>query len=272
MLDRGADINAVTHVGTTALWQAAYHGELEEIRFLIGSGFDLKRHGGAGLQIAASRGHLEAVRLLVDENVDPNYQTFTEHPDKSDTPMHKAAMMGHADIIRYLLEQGADPTLKNHYGDRPYFVAKANKRTEIMALIASYEPQQLHDLDNRINELKRAKLPTAIIKNLREERIRVDLPQSRYLVYVEFCSLFEITEMQFEGLKLLNLLAETDAYGASGLLVWIPAKKMLGSYDIEHDQLALLHDVTWKSFFKSPGPVLDRILDGEYEYDVQTEA
>lgn len=53
ILDRGADINAITHVKTSALWQAAYHNQLEEIEFLLKAGLDIKLHGVTALQVAA---------------------------------------------------------------------------------------------------------------------------------------------------------------------------------------------------------------------------
>ena len=50
-------------------------------------------------------------------------------------------------------------------------------------------------------------------------------------------------------------------------LVWIPSKKALGSYDVEHQNLIILHDADWKKFNKSPSVFIDSILDGEYEID-----
>ncbi|MDI4649051.1 ankyrin repeat domain-containing protein [Cohnella hashimotonis] len=265
LLDRGAQINAVSHVGTTALWHAAYNGDVKLAAFLIQNGMDLPSHGGRALGLAAFNGHLAFVKLLVEEGVDIDYQSFARHPDDSNTPLHSAACAGHVEVVRYLLERGADVRLKNHYGDRPYHVARFNKRHEIMELITGYEPKELHDLDKRIAELKKAKLPTAIIKDLAETRIRIELPDSKYFSYVEFCSLVEITEFQADDIKLISLLADADAYGATGMLVWIPCQKSLGSYDIEHQSLTIFRGVSWKKFFKSPGVFLDRLLDGEYE-------
>ncbi|MDG0794231.1 ankyrin repeat domain-containing protein [Cohnella ginsengisoli] len=67
VLDRGAQINAVTHVGTTALWQAAYAGDVKMGAFLIRNGMDLSSHGGKALGVAAFNGHLSFVKLLVEE-------------------------------------------------------------------------------------------------------------------------------------------------------------------------------------------------------------
>lgn len=267
VLDRGADINATSHVGTSALWHAAYSGNIEVARFLLRNGLDIHKHGGVALQVASSSGKLEIVQLLVEENTDINYQVFDRHLDRSNTPLHEAALFGHLEIAHFLLINGANPVLKNHYGTRPYSLAKKQKYKEIMDLIASYEPKELHDLDIKRAELKSMGLPVAIIKALGEERKRVELPDSKYINYIEFCSIMDVSEMEFEGNRLLNLLFEVDAYGSLGFLVWIPSMKALGSYDVEHDNLIILKDTDWKKFNKSPSMFIDRILDGEYEID-----
>jgi ankyrin repeat protein len=267
ILDRGANINATSHVGTSALWHAAYKGNIELVKFLLRNGLDIHKHGGRALQVATSSGNRDIVQLLVEEKVDINYQVFDKHADKSNTPLHYAALFGHLEITHFLLKNGANPALKNHYGYRPYSLAKKQKYKEIMDLIASYEPKELHDLDNKIAEVKRAGLPTAIIKSLGEERKRVELPSSKYVNYIEFCSIMDVSEMEFEGNRMLNLLFDVDAYDSLGFLVWIPSKKALGSYDVEHQKLIILHDADWKKFNKSPSLFIDRILDGEYEID-----
>lgn len=208
--------------------------------------------------------------MLLKENANIDYQVFDQHPDKSNTPLHYAALFGHLQIARFLLEKGADPKLKNHFGYRAFSIAKSQKNKEIMDVIAAYKPKELHDLDNKITELKRSGLPSAIIKALGDERKRVELPNSKYMDFIEFCSIMDVTEMEIEGIRLLNLLFDVDAYDSLGFLVWIPSKKALGSYDVEHQSLIILHDADWKKFNKSPSVFIDRILDGEYEVDADS--
>jgi ankyrin repeat protein len=265
VLDLGADINAIDHVGTSALSSAAYEGHVEEAKFLLRSGLDLERHGGKALQIAARRGQMEMVRLLVEEGANINYQVFHEHADKSATPLHNAALFGHLPIVKYLLEHGADPTLKDYYGDRAFSNAKRQKYTEIMKLIAAYEPKELYDLDKKRVELKKMGLPMAIIRALGEERKRVELPDSKYIDFIEYGSIMDVTIMEIEEIRLINLLFDADQYDALGFLVWIPAQKALGSYDVEHQNLLVLHDANWSKFTKTPSFYIDRILDGEYD-------
>lgn len=267
ILDRGANINAVSHVGTSALWHAAYSGNVGLIEFLLRAGLDIVQHGGIALQVASSRGSLEIVQYLLDEKVDINYRVLEKHSDLSNTPLHNAVLFGHLHIARFLLEQGADPTLKNAFAYRPYSIAVSQKNNEMMELIASYEPKELHDLDSKVAEIKKAGLPTAIIKDLGEERKRVDLPDSKYVNYIEFCSIMDVMEVEFDGIKMLNLLVDMDAYDSLGFIVWIPSKKSLGSYDVEHQNLIILRDANWRKFYNRPSVYIDRILDGEYEID-----
>ncbi|WP_409345978.1 ankyrin repeat domain-containing protein [Paenibacillus sp. MBLB4367] len=268
VLDRGADINAVTHVGTSALWQAAYKGNIEILKFLLSTGIDIYKHGGHALQVASSYGHLEIVELLVKEKANINFQVFNKNDvDLSQTPLHCSASFGQLQIAQFLLENGADPTLKNYYGERPYIIAKRRKNNVLADIFASYEPKELRDLDEIMAKLKRVGLPVTILKDLGEERRRVELPESKYMNYFEYCSIHDVTEIEIEieGIKMFNLLFETKGYDSLGFLVWIPSKKALGSYDAEHQSLIILHDTDWKGFKKSPSAIIDRILDGEYE-------
>jgi hypothetical protein len=273
ILDRGADINAVTHTGKSALWSAAYDNNKELVQFLLSKGIDMKAHGGGALQTASFNGHLEIVRILIDAGADINYQIIDGNPDSSYTPLHFAAY-GQLSVVQFLLESGADTRIKNHYGERPIHVARANKQQGIVELISKYEPAELHNFDIQVEELKRMKLPKAIIQDLGEAQQKVELPKSKYIEYLTYCSVHDVTEVSFNGIRLINLLAETEGYESFGMLVWVPSKKALGTYDVSHDTLAFLNNVTWKAFRKSPDKYIDLILDGEYEpinFDIETE-
>lgn len=263
VLARGADINAVTHTGVSALGSAAYNDDQVMTQFLLDAAIDLKDHGGKALQIAASKGNLDIVKILIDAGADINYQFFHGHPDDSYSPLHMAAY-GQISVVHYLLEAGADTRLKNYYGERAVHVARANSK-EIAELISKYEPADLHNLDAILAKLKRMKLPKEIIHDLGEERRTVELVNSNSVDYLTYCSVYDVTEVTFNGLRLINLLAETEGYDSYGMLVWIPSRKALGTYDIEHGTLAILNKVTWKAFRRSPGKYIDLILKGEYD-------
>jgi ankyrin repeat protein len=80
----------------------------------------LFRENGAShgeLHLMAKRGHLQAVKWLLDRGVDPNALWW--HWDARLTPLHLAAAHGHAEVVRRLLESGADPAIRDnkHDGD-----------------------------------------------------------------------------------------------------------------------------------------------------------
>jgi ankyrin repeat protein/uncharacterized glyoxalase superfamily protein PhnB len=63
------------------------------------------QHGGwTGLHSAAQRGHLDAVRLLLQHGANPNAR---EEGDNT-YPLHWAAAQGHTDIVRALVDAGGD--------------------------------------------------------------------------------------------------------------------------------------------------------------------
>ena len=69
------------------------------------------------LHLMAKRGHLQAMKWLLDHGLDPNALWW--HWDAQVTPLHLAAAQGHTDAVRLLLEAGADPEIRDskHDGD-----------------------------------------------------------------------------------------------------------------------------------------------------------
>jgi ankyrin repeat protein len=62
----------------------------------------------SALQIAANKGQLEVVKLLVERGADLNYK----HPITKMTALALAAVDGYTDVVTYLLSKGADPNIK----------------------------------------------------------------------------------------------------------------------------------------------------------------
>lgn len=265
LLERGADINAKNHVGSSALSKAVSWGNQKGIDALLELGIDVSKHGGEALRDAAWKGRFKVVQLLVEKGADINFHGKNMVFPYGSTPLQNAAGTGHLKIVQYLLEQGANLTIKDKYGERPYTEAKRYKHMEVMELIKSYEPQELHDLEKKIAELKKAGLPKPIIIDLGETRRRVELPDCNSVDYIEFCSIQDVTEMEVEGVRLINLVYDMDNYSELGMFVWIPSRKAIGSYDVEHENVMVIHDATWKKLQKDPGYYIDRVLDGEYD-------
>jgi uncharacterized protein len=83
--------------------------------------------GLSPLLIASLKGHIEIVRLLLENNADVDIKT-----DLGATALMIAAANGHTEIVRLLLEKGANASLRNSNGKTAADVA-ANE--EIRSLL-----------------------------------------------------------------------------------------------------------------------------------------
>ena len=85
---------------------AARKGDLETIKSLLAKGIDVNtktNYGATALSYACDRGHIEIVRVLLENGADPNAKdTFY-----GATPIIWAAQRGHVDVVAVLLEKGA---------------------------------------------------------------------------------------------------------------------------------------------------------------------
>jgi hypothetical protein len=89
---------------------AAAMGRTEDARELLGSASRETRH--RALSSAASFGHTEIVRMLLDAGEDPNrYNLPGTHSHT--TPLHQAALLGHEEVVRLLVERGARLDIKD---------------------------------------------------------------------------------------------------------------------------------------------------------------
>lgn len=92
----------------SALMLAALNGDLALCQLLIGRNADVNKTGWTPLHYAATGGHLDVMRLLLDEHA----YIDAESPNRT-TPLMMAAMYGTPAAVKTLLEAGADPMLKN---------------------------------------------------------------------------------------------------------------------------------------------------------------
>jgi ankyrin repeat protein len=67
--------------------------------------------GDSCLHIAAGRGDLQAVALLLDAGMDANLRG-----DLGNTPLHYASRGAHEAVARLLIDRGASPSLRNELG------------------------------------------------------------------------------------------------------------------------------------------------------------
>lgn len=145
VLGRGADVNARTSTGFTALTVAAnYRGTTEVVRTLLAHGARIERtvkdaKGNIDttvplpLFLASGTGEVEKARLLVDHG-DPVDGIWTR-PGGKYTPLMNAIDMGDAAMVRYLLDAGADIHGRDRRGLDPLSRAVLSNYTDVAKVL-----------------------------------------------------------------------------------------------------------------------------------------
>jgi ankyrin repeat protein len=90
------------------LMLAALQGQLALCSQLITKGADVNKTGWTPLHYAATHGHLDVMRLLLE-----NHAYIDAASPNGSTPLMMAAQYGTDEAVQLLLDEGADPMLKN---------------------------------------------------------------------------------------------------------------------------------------------------------------
>ena len=105
LLDRGANIKAMTDERWAALHRAANGGHVEVVKVLLdrGAAIDaMTDEKWTALHQAANGGHVEVVKVLLDRGAAIDAMT-----DCKWTALHQAANGGHVEVVKVLLGRGA---------------------------------------------------------------------------------------------------------------------------------------------------------------------
>jgi KTSC domain/Ankyrin repeats (3 copies) len=90
----------------------------------------------SAVHLAASRGDLEAIKLLVSLEAD-----FDAPGDCDCTPLYGAVMCNNLEVVEYLLTLGASPNSTNDIGYTPYELASRNANPDIMQMFCKFDDQ-----------------------------------------------------------------------------------------------------------------------------------
>src|SRR5690606_8367832 len=110
----------------------------------IKKGAEVNRLGWTPLHYAASKGHLDTVKLLLAHKAMVNAPS----PDGT-SPLMMAAYAGNEDIVGALLDAGADPTARNLRGEDAADWARRKSHNPLAA--------QLDDLTERVLKSRAAR-------------------------------------------------------------------------------------------------------------------
>ena len=116
---------------------AAKKGDLERVKLLLGQVVDKNKadstYGYTALFSAARYGHLAIVQCLVERGAD-----MEKASNLGTTPLNIASTCGKLDVVRYLLEQGADRDKASNYGWTPLHISAVQGHLETAMLLMSY--------------------------------------------------------------------------------------------------------------------------------------
>jgi len=109
---KNIDFDKTNPAGENALMMASLQGELDMVKLMVdGEEAEVNKKGWAPLHYAATNGHNDIVKYLVDHAA----YIDAESPNGT-TPLMMAARGGHIDTVKLLLDEGADMRLKNQQG------------------------------------------------------------------------------------------------------------------------------------------------------------
>lgn len=124
LLSRGADINATTYEGVTALMYASNNGNLEMIKFLLENGAEVNRQplsGITALMAAARANHFKESEWLITHGADPNIRDIY-----GVTALHYAAAYNYYELVDMLIFYGADADIPDNDGNTPLITSSFN--------------------------------------------------------------------------------------------------------------------------------------------------
>jgi len=119
LIDAGADVTAKIPTGSTPLYLAARNGFAGCVKVILERSLHLRKVPDSVLCAAASNGHVEVVRVLLEDgrcNIDAR-------TDDGSTALWIAALQGHNDVVQKLVQHGADVNACTHDGRSALYAA-----------------------------------------------------------------------------------------------------------------------------------------------------
>lgn len=129
LISHGADVNAASSKGYSALHVAAAEGIRQIVDILLTHGADVNARDSQGitaLDLAAEAGRNAIVHLLIAKGA-----STAMCDGKGNTALHYAAWAGNASTVEVLLDAGSDLEARNAKGETPLAIAARTGNTDV---------------------------------------------------------------------------------------------------------------------------------------------
>ena len=167
LLDEGADLEARDYEGQTALLAAASAGHVDVVRLLMEAGaepgFTMENANyWSAMAAAAFEGHIPVLEFLLESGIDVD----SPSGDRGQTALFSTIYPGRTQAAAWLLTRGADPNHADKYGERPLRPAVQYRRMEILRLLleAGADPDLATGWGMTIREYLEEKNETAMLQ------------------------------------------------------------------------------------------------------------
>jgi len=141
IIKKGGDINAEQNRNKkTLLHLAAKKGYVKAVKLLLDNNADVNVREvmeATPLHLAVLEDKVETVRVLIAYGADLDVKS-----SYLSTPLHNAALFGKVEIAKLLLENGADVNAKNNYGITPLKAATTSLEDENFMRVNSTTPDR----------------------------------------------------------------------------------------------------------------------------------
>ena len=121
-------------IGFTALLLASLKGHYQVVEILLQKGADPNTHdnnGWTALILSSQNGHQRVVELLLEQQVDPNVQNSIN----GRTALIQASQNGHYQVVEILLKNGADPNTHDNNGWTALILSSQNGHQQVVELL-----------------------------------------------------------------------------------------------------------------------------------------
>ena len=133
LLKQGADVNAASADGTTALHWASYRDNVEIVDLLIRAGAKVDAANDLGatpLWNASMNGSAAMVRRLLEAGAHPNLALLL-----GETPLMIAARSGNAGVVTQLIDKGANVNARGPRGQTALMWAVSEQHPEVVKVL-----------------------------------------------------------------------------------------------------------------------------------------